>query len=239
MIRRPPRSTLFPYTTLFRSVVAEARRLEHGWSPDLPYRGVQGGPVRHRPERRHREARAPQELLLPEPVLRGPERPQARPYGHQGGDLLDGLGRDVLELQGDDVHLAGEPARGVEVLVGRAPLAVGDAACRSVPLGGEDVDRVAHPAGGDDQHPAQLAASEHADGGPGRQSAAQAGPGSSELAAFSACSRRKPRSLSRRGGRVLARMATARRAAFVAPALPMASVPTGTPARSEEHTSEL
>src|SRR2546427_7666954 len=28
MIRRPPRSTLFPYTTLFRSLVAE--RLDHG-----------------------------------------------------------------------------------------------------------------------------------------------------------------------------------------------------------------
>src|SRR3712207_7635476 len=27
MIRRPPRSTLFPYTTLFRSVVAEERQL--------------------------------------------------------------------------------------------------------------------------------------------------------------------------------------------------------------------
>src|SRR3712207_9153113 len=26
MIRRPPRSTLFPYTTLFRSVIAEARQ---------------------------------------------------------------------------------------------------------------------------------------------------------------------------------------------------------------------
>src|SRR3712207_7773874 len=29
MIRRPPRSTLFPYTTLFRSGVAEAGALEH------------------------------------------------------------------------------------------------------------------------------------------------------------------------------------------------------------------
>src|SRR3712207_8221899 len=28
MIRRPPRSTLFPYTTLFRSVAAEARLVE-------------------------------------------------------------------------------------------------------------------------------------------------------------------------------------------------------------------
>src|SRR5256885_9621351 len=32
MIRRPPRSTLFPYTTLFRSVAAEARRAQ-------PHRG--------------------------------------------------------------------------------------------------------------------------------------------------------------------------------------------------------
>src|SRR3712207_7882691 len=33
MIRRPPRSTLFPYTTLFRSVVAQV--------------GAAGGPARH------------------------------------------------------------------------------------------------------------------------------------------------------------------------------------------------
>src|SRR5438876_1710240 len=30
MIRRPPRSTLFPYTTLFRSKVATVDLLEHG-----------------------------------------------------------------------------------------------------------------------------------------------------------------------------------------------------------------
>src|SRR2546427_6130287 len=29
MIRRPPRSTLFPYTTLFRSVIALLRQLPH------------------------------------------------------------------------------------------------------------------------------------------------------------------------------------------------------------------
>src|SRR3989442_2511136 len=29
MIRRPPRSTLFPYTTLFRSLVVELARQEH------------------------------------------------------------------------------------------------------------------------------------------------------------------------------------------------------------------
>src|SRR2546430_7521667 len=32
MIRRPPRSTLFPYTTLFRSLVARYRALQR-WTP--------------------------------------------------------------------------------------------------------------------------------------------------------------------------------------------------------------
>src|SRR3712207_7522095 len=33
MIRRPPRSTLFPYTTLFRSLVDQQRRPEVGQDP--------------------------------------------------------------------------------------------------------------------------------------------------------------------------------------------------------------
>src|SRR3712207_5764078 len=37
MIRRPPRSTLFPYTTLFRSVHEEAGRLEHAISDNLEH----------------------------------------------------------------------------------------------------------------------------------------------------------------------------------------------------------
>src|SRR2546425_1729386 len=36
MIRRPPRSTLFPYTTLFRSRVQWMRHDEHGWDPKGP-----------------------------------------------------------------------------------------------------------------------------------------------------------------------------------------------------------
>src|SRR2546430_12621501 len=39
MIRRPPRSTLFPYTTLFRSCAVGARQ-----SMDVPY-GPSGGPA--------------------------------------------------------------------------------------------------------------------------------------------------------------------------------------------------
>src|SRR5215208_7378119 len=44
MIRRPPRSTLFPYTTLFRSPPAPSRPLRTG-----------GMPSRTRPERRSEE----------------------------------------------------------------------------------------------------------------------------------------------------------------------------------------
>src|SRR5260370_9805002 len=44
MIRRPPRSTLFPYTTLFRSREAETRSVKalHGLSRSLVYNMVLG-----------------------------------------------------------------------------------------------------------------------------------------------------------------------------------------------------
>src|SRR2546425_4122181 len=39
MIRRPPRSTLFPYTTLFRSHSADRAKAARllGWSPRVPF----------------------------------------------------------------------------------------------------------------------------------------------------------------------------------------------------------
>src|SRR5256885_2549169 len=38
MIRRPPRSTLFPYTTLFRSPLLRKNRLDSTWIWKLAYR---------------------------------------------------------------------------------------------------------------------------------------------------------------------------------------------------------
>src|SRR3712207_7684729 len=44
MIRRPPRSTLFPYTTLFRSLEAEVTKLERLLhDPERPFVAVLGG----------------------------------------------------------------------------------------------------------------------------------------------------------------------------------------------------
>src|SRR2546430_12692793 len=46
MIRRPPRSTLFPYTTLFRSRNREeSPRLGDGFRPSLPDIGIRTEPI--------------------------------------------------------------------------------------------------------------------------------------------------------------------------------------------------
>src|SRR2546426_4431462 len=42
MIRRPPRSTLFPYTTLFRSAVADSERVLEGLDVDVRGLGIDG-----------------------------------------------------------------------------------------------------------------------------------------------------------------------------------------------------
>src|SRR2546426_8295058 len=53
MIRRPPRSTLFPYTTLFRSLHAVAGRVRHGRAEVGP--AIHGDPAEH-PHRRDRKS---------------------------------------------------------------------------------------------------------------------------------------------------------------------------------------
>src|SRR3712207_8969110 len=65
MIRRPPRSTLFPYTTLFRSRRARTRprrRLAHG--ARLRARDVHGLPLLRAATVRRRHARAGARLVL-------------------------------------------------------------------------------------------------------------------------------------------------------------------------------
>src|SRR2546429_1812625 len=51
MIRRPPRSTLFPYTTLFRSDGTRRRREEPLHPGDEPNRGGARGAIRDRQSR--------------------------------------------------------------------------------------------------------------------------------------------------------------------------------------------
>src|SRR2546425_9727753 len=56
MIRRPPRSTLFPYTTLFRSLLDEEAEQQRGHQ-DGRQQGGREGPSKYRQEQHHRECR--------------------------------------------------------------------------------------------------------------------------------------------------------------------------------------
>src|SRR3989449_1860561 len=76
MIRRPPRSTLFPYTTLFRSPLDVTARTR--WE-QVHHPGGRGG-ARERRELRH----LPQRLGHPAPACRAPG-PGRRPGDHPQG----------------------------------------------------------------------------------------------------------------------------------------------------------
>src|SRR2546430_6940948 len=64
MIRRPPRSTLFPYTTLFRSVHVCPRVWPHAWSSNLHRHTVRRKSVsRHRSEEHTSELQSQSNLV--------------------------------------------------------------------------------------------------------------------------------------------------------------------------------
>src|SRR5258707_2241182 len=59
MIRRPPRSTLFPYTTLFRSIHSP----KHRHSPRMTHIGIHSPKHRHRSEEHTSELQSRQYLV--------------------------------------------------------------------------------------------------------------------------------------------------------------------------------
>src|SRR2546427_12828055 len=96
MIRRPPRSTLFPYTTLFRSpgapsaaARADVRGLRREGTRVLASRALRG--LAHLPEHRRRQDLAG----VVEPRAARPSADRLR------GDVLGGLGHVLLALRRD------------------------------------------------------------------------------------------------------------------------------------------
>src|SRR3712207_7788073 len=86
MIRRPPRSTLFPYTTLFRSPVRTAR------NPHV------------RPRRPRGDA---QRVLADGGLARGLVFPGFRPYGSAGGaDHRGALDRKSTRLNSSHANIS-------------------------------------------------------------------------------------------------------------------------------------
>src|SRR3712207_9066387 len=88
MIRRPPRSTLFPYTTLFRSQLRQVLRAEHHPAPEL---------ARARDERLE-----PPELL--ERVHLVEDEPQRRHGGEGRGSAVEQAARERVDPDRSEEH---------------------------------------------------------------------------------------------------------------------------------------
>src|SRR5256885_11971378 len=83
MIRRPPRSTLFPYTTLFRSMMPSSKWMWMGWShPPPPFLIVQIS----RSEEHTSELQSPCNLVCR--LLLEKKKPDAPTTGHTVGCRL-------------------------------------------------------------------------------------------------------------------------------------------------------
>ena len=106
---------------------------------------------------------------LRQPVLGGPQRGQA---GAQRGQLAGGSRRleaHVLQLVRDDVAHRGQATRGLHVVVAPHDDLVGDGRGGAGRVRVEGDQPVAHGARREPQHPAQLPAAQHADGGSRRE----------------------------------------------------------------------
>src|SRR2546426_8526830 len=117
MIRRPPRSTLFPYTTLFRSLRARGRRAS--WKDDR--RGAAArertrrGDSRGGPRRPRRRGRGP-----PAPSL--PGRTRGNPLGADSTGWFNRLNRNISlsEMAGDAGGVQAVPAAPIDRAPARA-----------------------------------------------------------------------------------------------------------------------
>src|SRR6266540_5920165 len=88
MIRRPPRSTLFPYTTLFRSAGPGPRAVREAAVLREPADAVRGG---DRPAQRAAPGELPAGVLPPGPDQRRDARDPRRIGGHAQVQRGDGV----------------------------------------------------------------------------------------------------------------------------------------------------
>src|SRR3712207_7068040 len=85
MIRRPPRSTLFPYTTLFRSGGEEHVGGKRSSSSSVPHGYLSGG----KPRRSRRDTKRRLPLARGAWPRGGPARPRARKAGDRKSTRLN------------------------------------------------------------------------------------------------------------------------------------------------------
>src|SRR5690606_13754449 len=212
------------------AVIAEARGLEDASPVVLAERARQFVLVAYDPVARGRGADPREEGLFLRPILAGGEHLGPRAHRLRAGQFSDRAERQVLELDGHHVDRARETGERVRVLVRRDGGEIGHLGGRPVGLGREHVAAIAEARRGERGHASELAAAEDADHGAGREPHPASSGGSLGVSGTAAvCAARQASSARATAGSCSARIEAASRAALIAPARPIASVPTGTP----------
>src|SRR5437868_7223778 len=140
--------------------------------------------------------------------------------------------RNILKFERHNRHAACKLADRIKILVPGVDFHIRDLPRRSVFVGRKRVNPITHTLGRDGEHTTELPTSEHSDRATrqNRRTAVVAGHGKPSCRTDSACFRRNASNRVRISGYLFPRMLAASSAAFVAPALPIARVATGTPA---------
>src|ERR1051326_7721179 len=78
---------------------------------------------------------------------------------------VDRLARNVLEFEGQEIETLCELTRRRFIFVSRGYFAIGELSRRRISFRTENVDTISHPARGNGEHAAELAAAHQTDGG--------------------------------------------------------------------------
>ena len=117
------------------AIIAQPRGFQDRRRPDLGNRRLQIGQRIHRPIGRAGQAKAGQEILLKDTVLRHRQGAAVRPDRANGVEGVQRLGRDVLEFIGHDIYRSGKGAQGGQIVIGGGRHPVGHMSRRRVGAG--------------------------------------------------------------------------------------------------------
>jgi hypothetical protein len=169
--------------------------------------------------------------LLAQPVLADLDRVGGRRRRASSRQLPQCRRRHVLEFGRHRGADPGQRLQGRGIVVGRGQVPIGGTRRRRVGIGLEHGDPESHRLRRVHEHPAELAAAEHAEHRPmGWRTAVRCHGSCPVIASASAVWRRRnAASRSRTAASSCASIAAAKRAALAAPAAPIAKVATGIP----------
>ncbi|ENN87345.1 hypothetical protein RHSP_26621 [Rhizobium freirei PRF 81] len=206
------------------AVITEAPGLQYALAAEIGKGCFEIGLTVDSTEAGRRNAAIIDEALLGQPVLRHLERFWRRIDVDILGELLGSMDRNVLEFVCHDIAAFRQIGKGGRIVIGGGDLLAGDLRCWTIGLRFEDDGAEIQASSRHGEHAAELAAADDADRLFGHRSSI----GYSATPAL--CRARHSSSRSAISSSLSARTAAARRAAFTAPALPIANVPTGIPA---------